>query len=96
MKYYSELSAFEEQIFRVETLGSLFRLIAGGAENATPEDVRDGLFYVEGSLDDISEKLREKFDLLWENVRNESFNEMQKTQYNFEPLQAVVNNWVRS
>jgi hypothetical protein len=96
MKYYTELSALEEQIFRVETLGSLFRLIAGGAENARAEDLRDGLFYVEGSLDDITEKLREQFNVVWENVRNDDFASMQKSRYDFEPVQAVVNNWVKS
>jgi septation ring formation regulator EzrA len=96
MKYYTELSALEEQIFRVETLGSLFSLIAAGAEQSSPEDVRDGLFYIEGSLDDICEKLRRQFDAVWENVRNDEFAKMQKSEYNFEPLQAVVNNWVKS
>lgn len=93
MKYYSELMAVEEQIYRVDALASLFRVIANGANESTTEDLTDTLYYVEGSLSDITDQMREKFDRLFQNVRSEEF----KTGpvYNFEPLQAVVNNWVK-
>ena len=75
MKYWSELSKIETQIIRLETMRSLFSVMASGAEESSAEDVRNALWYVEGSLNDIHNELRNDFDALWETVRNEDFDE---------------------
>ena len=75
MKYWSELSRIETQIIRLETMRSLFSVMASGAEESSAEDVRNALWYVEGSLNDIHNELRNDFDALWETVRNEDFDE---------------------
>ena len=75
MKYWSELSRIETQIIRLETMRSLFSVMASGAEESSAEDVRNALWYVEGSLSDIHNELRSDFDALWETVRNEDFDE---------------------
>ena len=75
MKYWSELSRIETQIIRLETMRSLFSVMASGAEESSAEDVRNALWYVEGSLNDIHNELRNDFDALWEIVRNEDFDE---------------------
>ena len=73
MKYWSELSRIETQIIRLETMRSLFSVMASGAEESSAEDVRNALWYVEGSLSDIHNELRSDFDALWETVREEHF-----------------------
>ena len=75
MKYWSELNNLETQIIRLETMRSLFSVMASGAEESSAEDVRNALWYVEGSLNDIHNELRNDFDALWETVRNEDFDE---------------------
>ena len=75
MKYWSELNRIETQIIRLETMRSLFSVMASGAEESSAEDVRNALWYVEGSLSDIHNELRSDFDALWETVRNEDFDE---------------------
>ena len=75
MKYWTELSNLETQIIRLETMRSLFSVMASGAEESSAEDVRNALWYVEGSLNDIHNELRNDFDALWETVRNEDFDE---------------------
>ena len=75
MKYWSELSRIETQIIRLETMRSLFSVMASGAEESSAEDIRNALWYVEGSLNDIHNELRNDFDALWETVRNEDFDE---------------------
>jgi len=75
MKYWSELNRIETQIIRLETMRSLFSVMASGAEESSAEDVRNALWYVEGSLNDIHNELRNDFDALWETVRNEDFDE---------------------
>jgi 5-methylthioribose kinase len=78
MKYWTELSNLETQIIRLETIKSLFSLMASGAEQSSEEDIRNALWYVEGSLTDIHDNLRNEFNQLWETARNEHFDGMAK------------------
>ena len=71
MKYWTELNRLETQIIRLETMRSLFSVLASGAEESSEEDVRNALWYVEGSLTDIHRELRSEFDELWEVVKND-------------------------
>jgi hypothetical protein len=73
MKYWSELNRLETQIIRLETMRSLFSVLASGAEESSEEDVRNALWYVEGSLSDIHNEMRNEFDELWEVVKNDDF-----------------------
>lgn len=68
MKYWTELNNLETQIIRLEELRSLFSVLANGTEESDVEDIRSALWYVEGSLNDIHQKLRFEFDELWEIV----------------------------
>jgi hypothetical protein len=69
MKYWTELNRLETQIIRLETMRSLFSVLANGAEESSEEDIRNALWYVEGSLSDIHRELRSEFDELWEVVK---------------------------
>ena len=71
MKYWTELSNLETQIIRLETMRSLFSVMASGAEESSAEDVRNALWYVESSLNDIHRELRSEFDELWEVVEHD-------------------------
>ncbi len=71
MKYWTELSKIEDSIIRLETMRSLFSVMASGAEESNAEDIRNALWYVEGSLTDIHRELRSEFDELWEVVKND-------------------------
>jgi len=73
MKYWSELNRLETQIIRLETMRSLFSVMASGAEESSAEDVRNALWYIEGSLSDIHNEMRNEFDELWEVVKNDDF-----------------------
>ncbi len=71
MKYWTELNNLESQIIRLETMRSLFSVLASGAEESSEEDIHNALWYVEGSLTDIHRELRSEFDELWEVVKND-------------------------
>jgi hypothetical protein len=71
MKHWSELNRLETQIIRLETMRSLFSVLASGAEESSEEDVRNALWYVEGSLTDIHRELRSEFDDLWDIISND-------------------------
>ena len=71
MKYWTELNRIEDSIIRLETMRSLFSVMASGAEESSAEDIRSALWYVEGSLTDIHQNLRSEFNDLWEVVKND-------------------------
>ena len=71
MKYFSELSDIETQIIRLDSMSSLMRVVAIGSEQANEKDVKNALWYIEGSMEDIHNCLRARFDELWEMVRDE-------------------------
>jgi len=78
MKYYSELSEIETQIIRLSTMSSVLRVISIGAEQSNAEDVRNALWYIEGSIEDIHDCLNARFNELWETVRDEDIKPEEK------------------
>ena len=83
MKYWTELNKIEDSIIRLETMRSLFSVMASGAEESSAEDVQNALWYVEGSLTDIHRELRSEFDDLWEVVKydDEEVEEKEKKKH---------------
>jgi hypothetical protein len=73
MKYWSELNSLETQIIRLDMVRSLFSVLASGTDESSVEDIRNSLWYIEGSLSDIHNEMRNEFDALWETVREEHF-----------------------
>ena len=71
MKYWSELSDIETQIIRLNSMSSVLRIISIGPEQANSEDLTNALWYIEGSIEDIHDCLRARFDELWDTARDE-------------------------
>ena len=71
MKYYYQLSQLEQEVIRLKSFYSTFRVIANGVEQSTSEDINEALFYLEGSLEDIQTKMNDAFQTLWSDVREE-------------------------
>lgn len=71
MKYYYQLSQLEQEVIRLKSFYSTFRVIANGVEQSTSEDINEALFYLEGSLEDIQTKLDNAFQTLWSDVRED-------------------------
>jgi len=75
MKYYYQLSRLEQEVIRLKSFYSTFRVIANGVEQSTSEDINEALFYLEGSLEDIQTKLDDAFQTLWSDVREDLWDE---------------------
>ena len=80
MKYWTELNRLETQIIRLETMRSLFSVLANGAEESSEEDIRNALWYVEGSLTDIHGELRSEFNELWDHVSTDGREDADKEE----------------
>jgi hypothetical protein len=78
MKYWTELNNLETQLIRLDSMRSLFSVMASGTEESNSEDIRNALWYIEGSLSDITHNLRSEFDELWEVVKNDVEKEEKK------------------
>ena len=78
MKYYSELSEIETQVIRLSAMSSVLRVVAIGSEQANHEDVKNALWYIEGSIEDIHDCLRARFDEMWDTVRDEDIQPEEK------------------
>lgn len=76
MKYWSELTAIEDEIIRLSSMSSVLRVIANGAESSSEDDVKECLWYIEGSIESIHDNLRSKFNDLWETVSDDDHKEI--------------------
>lgn len=76
MKYFGELSEIEDEIIRLSSMSSVIRVIANGAEQSNEQDVKECLWYIEGSIESIHDNLRSKFNQLWETVSEDEHKEI--------------------
>jgi hypothetical protein len=91
MKHWSELTELETEIIRVGEFKNLFKLLVAGTENYVDIKVLQSVIYtLEGMIDDIDSTLYEKFQTVWDAVRDESFSEEEEEfstteeEFNFE------------
>ena len=68
MKHFGELNALELEIIRVAELRNLLSVVGNGADRSTLEEMSSSLWYIQGSLDDISQQLDARFKQLWSAV----------------------------
>ena len=72
MKHWGELTDLETAIFRVSEFKNLFKLLVAGTENYVDIKVLQSAIYtMEGMLDDIDSTLYEKFQTVFDAVRDE-------------------------
>ena len=72
MKHWTELSELESAIFRVGEFKNLFKLLVAGTESYLDMKVLQSAIYtMESMIDDIDSTLYEKFETVFDAVRNE-------------------------
>jgi hypothetical protein len=92
MKHWGELNELETEIIRVSEFKNLFKLLVAGTENYVDVKVLQSAIYtMEGMLDDIDSTLYEKFETVFNAVRDESFSE-EEEEYRFENGQPFYDN----
>jgi hypothetical protein len=95
MKHWGELTDLETAIIRVGEFKNLFKLLVAGTENYVDIKVLQSAIYtMESMIDDIDSSLYEKFQTVWDAVRDEDaelFEEL-KEEYQFENGQSFYDN----
>jgi len=88
MKHWGELTDLETQIIRVGEFKNLFKLLVAGTENYVDIKVLQSAIYtLEGMIDDIDSTLYEKFQIVWDAVKNEDTTEGGEEEFGFDSLQ---------
>jgi len=89
MKHWGELTDLETAIIRVGEFKNLFKLLVAGTENYVDIKVLQSAIYtMEGMIDDIDSTLYEKFQTVWDAVRDEDTEtEGGEEEFTFDTLQ---------
>jgi hypothetical protein len=86
MKHWGELNELETAIIRVGEFKNLFKLLVAGTENYVDIKVLQSAIYtMEGMIDDIDFTLYEKFETVFNAVRdeNEESEEFEQKEFEF-------------
>jgi len=97
MNYWNELTGVEDQLIELEILLGAVRLICNGVSSSNLEDTQNALWMIERSLESISKTASERFQFLWETVREDSFKGYGTTvsEDAVNELNGIVNNWIK-
>jgi hypothetical protein len=90
MKHWNELNDLETAIIRVGEFKNLFKLLVAGTENYVDIKVLQSAIYtMEGMIDDIDSTLYEKFQTIFDAVRDEEDTETEggEEEFGFDSLQ---------
>ena len=88
MKHWGELNDLETAIIRVGEFKNLFKLLVAGTENYVDIKVLQSAIYtMEGMIDDIDSTLYEKFQTVFDAVRDEDATEGGEEEFGFDSLQ---------
>jgi len=68
VKHFTQLTNVENQVIRLAEIRHLLAVIVNGLEGSSKEEVDSAINYIQGSVDDISEKLSEEFQTLWDAI----------------------------
>lgn len=86
MNHWTELTELESAIIRVGEFKNLFKLLVAGAENDVDMKVlQSSIYTLEGMIDDIDSTLYEKFQTVWDSVRDEAEDEDEYEDEDEEP-----------
>ena len=87
MKHWGELTDLETAIIRVGEFKNLFKLLVAGTENYVDIKVLQSAIYtMEGMIDDIDSTLYEKFQTVFDAVRDDE-TEGGEEEFRFDTLQ---------
>ena len=85
MKHWGELNDLETAIIRVGEFKNLFKLLVAGTENYVDIKVLQSAIYtMETMIDDIDSKLYEKFETVFDAVRDEDAEPPEEFEFNFD------------
>ena len=84
MKHWTELNELESAIIRVGEFKNLFKLLVAGTEyDVDIKVLQSAIYTMEGMIDDIDSTLYEKFQTIFDAVRDEDTEPESEVDFNF-------------
>ena len=71
MKHFNALTEVENEVIRLAEMRKLLAVITNGTDGSSREEIESAIHYVEGSIADISDRLSDKFQQLFEAIAAE-------------------------
>jgi acetolactate synthase small subunit len=71
MKHFNALTEVENEVIRLAEMRKLLAVIVNGTDGSSREEIESAIHYIEGSVADISERLSDKFQQLFDAVAAE-------------------------
>ena len=94
MKHWNELTELESEIIRVGEFKNLFKLLVAGTENYVDIKVLQSAIYtMETMIDDIDSTLYEKFQTVFDAVRDEETEGNEKEFTHHYPQEEYESKW---
>ena len=72
MKHFNALTEVENEVIRLGELRNLFAVITNGLDSSSIDEIKSTVYYIEGSLSDISAQLSDKFQNLFDSIREQN------------------------
>lgn len=102
MKYYNSLTNLESEIIRLDMVTSMMNILANGAPYSDGTDLQNAIWFMQEVLEDIRDKSTEKFETLFDQIRQDTWHKQQSDPVDCEglakdecnELTEIVNNWV--
>ena len=74
MKYFNALTELENEIGRLDEMCKTYSVIVNGVGESSKEDIISSLYFIQGAIQDINLKLSDKFQQLFNIIRNDDGN----------------------
>ena len=71
MKYFNALNEVENEVIRLGELKNLLAVVVNGIECSSSEEIISSIHYIEENIRDISDNLSDKFQILFDAVRDD-------------------------
>ena len=71
MKHFNALTEVENEVIRLAEMRKLLAVIVNGTDGSSREEIESAIHYIEGSVADISERLSDKFQQLFDAIAAE-------------------------
>lgn len=97
MKYWSELTKFEERFTELDMAVGLVKVITSALENhVDTKDVQNSMYLLQDIIEKFHKNLVDDFDILWETIRedDEMKERNEEKKYDFEPLDNAMKTWI--
>lgn len=98
MKYHSSLINLESEIIRLDMVTSMMNILGNGASTSDTTDLQNAIWFMQEVLTDIRDKSTEKFETLFDEIREDTFHRSEEFDDTEDPeceeLTEIVNSWV--